>query len=191
MYELFFNEHAAWFTVPAFVGTVIFLIRVVMMFVGDLGIDFHQDLGIDIDAHHADPSEGFKLLSIQSLAAFCMGFGWGGLGALKGSDLGIPTSIAIGVASGGAMMWILGLALKAIHDLQISGNIDPEQAVGVEGTVYVSIPPAGEGQGQVQVIIDNRQRTYNAISTGPGLASQERIRVVGVNDPNTLAVAPA
>lgn len=189
MYEIFFNEHAAWFTVPAFMGTVVFLLRVVMMLAGDFGFDLHHDAGID--THHADPSEGFKVLSIQSVAAFFMGFGWGGIGALKGTGFPMLTSLAIAFVSGVAMMWILGLALKAIYDLQTSGNILPEEAVGAEGTVYANIPAAGEGQGQVQVIVDNRQRTYNAVSTGPALSTQERVRVVAVNDPNTLAVAPA
>lgn len=189
MYEVLFGEHAAWFTVPAFIGTAVFLIRVVFMLMGDLGIDLHHDGGGE--AHHIDPSEGFKILSVQSVAAFFMGFGWGGIGAYKGTGYELATSLAIAAGCGAAMMWILALALKAIYDLQTSGNIVAAQAVGAEATVYVNIPPAGEGHGQVQVIVDNRQRTYNAVSTGPALASQERVRVVGVNDPTTLSVAPA
>lgn len=188
MYEIFFNDYAAWFTVPAFMGTAVFLLRVIMMFMGDIGLDLHHD---GVDAHHADPSEGFKILSIQSVAAFFMGFGWGGLGALKGTGFGVPTSLAIALICGAAMTWVLGLALKAIYDLQTSGNIDAAQTVGAEGTVYVGIPPAGEGHGQVQVIVDDRQRTYNAISTGPALGYNERVRVVGMSDPSTLTVAPA
>jgi membrane protein implicated in regulation of membrane protease activity len=189
MYEIFFGEHAVWFTVPAFMGTVVFLLRVVMMFLGDFGLDLHHDAGID--AHHADPSEGFKVLSIQSIAAFFMGFGWGGIGALKGTGFSVPVSLVIAALCGAAMTWLLGLALKAIHDLQTSGNIEADATVGAEATVYANIPAAGEGQGQVQVIVDNRQRTYNAVSTGPALSTQDRVRVVGITDPNTLAVAPA
>lgn len=187
MYEILFSDQAAWFSIPAFVGTAVFLLRIVLMFIGDLGLDLHDTS----DLHHADPSEAFKILSIQSVAAFLMGFGWGGLGALKGTGYELLTSLAIAFFCGVAMMWVLGLALKAIHDLQTSGNIDPAQTIGAEATVYANIPAAGQGAGQVQVIIDQRQRTYNAVSTGPALASHERVRVVGVNDPTTLSVAPA
>jgi len=192
MYELFFSEDSLWFTIPAFVGTAVFLLRLAMMFMGDLGLDLHHDISLDgnADLSHSDPSEAFKILSIQSIAAFLMGFGWGALGGLRGTGLSPMVSALIGVGCGVAMMWFLAISLKAIHDMQTSGNIAAESAIGNEATVYVGIPAEGEGQGQVQVVIDERQRTYNAVSTGPSLPTHSRVRVIGIMDGNTLTVAP-
>jgi len=194
MSEIFFSDHAAWFTIPAFLGTFVFLLRLLLMTLGGAGLDLHHDLGLDahgdFDAHHGDTSSAFHLLSVQSIAAFMMGFGWGGLGALRGTGWSPVTSVLVGLVSGVVMVWLLGIMLKAAYDLQSSGNIVANDAVGSEGLVYASIPPSGEGGGQVQVIINQRQRTYNAVSIGPPLVTQSRVRVVGVVDQNTLTVAP-
>jgi hypothetical protein len=182
MYDLFFSDHAAVFTVPAIVGTVFFIIRLTMMLTLGMG-----DLGIDGD-HHGDSSEAFKVLSIQAIAAFFMGFGWGGLGSLKGSGWDWPTSVAVAIAGGAAMVWLLGILLKAVHDLQTSGNISMEDAIGCEGTVYATIPAAGHGAGQVRVVVDQRDRIYNAITEGESLPSNTLVRIVNVNSDHTLTV---
>src|SRR5690349_5707439 len=61
MYDLFFSNGAAWFTVPAFVGSAFFLLRIVMLLAGaghHLGIDGHMDVGHDGGAdHHTDSGQ--------------------------------------------------------------------------------------------------------------------------------------
>lgn len=190
--DIFFTGHAAWFTIPAFLGTAVFLIRLTFMLLGGMGLDFHHDFGghHGLDSAHHDGDSGFKLLSIQSIAAFLMGFGWAGLAGLKGSHWSLMTSIGAGAACGLALMWLLGVLLKGAYDLQSSGNVEIESAVGANGTVYVNVPESGSGRGQVMLILGDRQCTYNAVSTGPALASRSRVRVVGVNDDHTVTVAP-
>jgi len=191
MSELLSNK-AVFFTLAAVLGTALFLLRIAMMLLGGGDVDFHHDVSTDnfADAHHGDPSDSFKLISIQSVAAFLMGFGWAALGSLLGQGWNPLVSALVGVVGGVAIVWLLGLSLKAVYDLQTSGNVDTEQAVGCEGTVYVGIPAQGEGRGQVLVVVDDRQRTYDAISIGPPILSQARVRVIAVSDSNTLAVAP-
>ncbi|MBC7773437.1 MAG: NfeD family protein [Pyrinomonadaceae bacterium] len=194
MYDIFFSESAAWFTIPAIIGTGVFFLRLVLMSLGGAGIDMHHDLGMDVhtdfDAGHGDATHAFQILSIQSIAAFLMGFGWGGIGALRGSGWAPLTSVAVGILCGAAMVWLLGIMLKAAYDLQSSGNIVANDTIGSEGLVYASIPAIGDGGGQVQVIVNQRQRTYNAVSVGPPLATHARVKVVGIVDQNTLSVEP-
>lgn len=194
MYQIFFSESAAWFTIPAFIGTGVFFLRLLLMSLGGAGLDLHHDLGADmhgaLDAHDVDTSHAFHVLSIQSIAAFLMGFGWGGLGSLRGTGWSPLTSVAVGILAGAVMVWVLGLMLKAAYDLQSSGNIAAGDAVGNEALVYTSIPAQGDGGGQVQVIINQRQRTYNAVSVGPPLHTNSRVRVVGIVDQKTLTVEP-
>lgn len=195
MMELLFNDNAGWFAVPALVGTVLFLIRIVMLLVGGghMG-DFHAGdaggvhMGGAAD-HHSDSSEAFKAVSLQSIIAFMMGFGWAALGAYRGSQLSTLLSIAIGIGGGVAMVWLLGIMLKGMYDLQSSGNIDIHAAVGQEGDVYLTVPCRGEGRGQVRVTLQARQRIWNAITDGEALPTSTRVRVTRVNDDNTLTVS--
>lgn len=179
------NDGALWFTIPACIGTIFFLVQMVLMLIGG------GELGIDGDLDHGDPTDTFKILSIQSIAAFLMGSGWGGIAGLRAFDWSWSSSLIFGMVCGAGMVWLLAIVLKAVHDLQSSGNVRMEHAAGAEGTVYASIPGSGAGRGQVQVVVDGRQRTYAAISEGEPIPSHTRIRVVRVNEDRTLTVTPA
>lgn len=189
--EILFGGHAAWFTIPAVFGTTLFLLRLVLMFVGhaDLGVDV--DGGDAIDVHHGDGADAFKVLSIQTIGAFAMGFGWGGLGVLRGSEWPEWLAVPVGVASGVALVWLLAILIKGAYDLQSSGNVRLADAVGADGMVYVTVPGEEGGRGQVQLVLKNRQRMFNAVTRGPTLSSRTRVRVVGVNEDNTVTVEQA
>ncbi|NTV94050.1 MAG: DUF3108 domain-containing protein, partial [Thiobacillus sp.] len=87
--DVLLGGNAALFGVPALLGTLFFVGRLVLMLVAGDG-DLHQDVGIHVDAGtgdvsgHTDSSSAFKILSLQAVAAFLMGFGWGGLGIVRG-----------------------------------------------------------------------------------------------------------
>jgi len=213
MQDLFFGQGAAWFTIPALVGSVFFLIRIVLLLVGagahDLGMDFHDGGGAGAihagglgdahtggltgDAAHHDSGHDFQVLSTQSIAAFLMGFGWAALAAYKGSHWHWPAVTVAGGLGGVAMVWLLALLLKGMADLQSSGNIPLAAALGAEGDVYVNVPETG--QGQVRLTVSGRQRFYNAVTGSAGggepLPTGTRIRVIKVNTDNTLTVTRA
>lgn len=205
MLELFFGNNAGWFTLPALLGTFFFTLRLVLLFAAGVGadaVDVDIDAGgIDVDAggdvdlgdapdggDHADSTEAFKLLSVQAIAAFLMGFGWAGLGAFKGSGWRWEISLLSAVAGGIAMVWVLTLLLKLIYDLQSSGNVNIQDALGAEGTVYLTVPGDGK-RGQVRLVLDGRQRIFNATTEGDSIESKRRVKVTRVNSDNTLTVA--
>lgn len=192
MLQTLFDQRALLFTLPALLGTAAFLVRLGLMVIGGIG-DADVDTGLDVDADlgdtdATDSTDAFNLLSVQSVAAFLMGFGWGGFGALVGFGWGLPRSLLVALGFGAFLVWMLGLLMKAMYDLQSSGNIDIEDAVGVAGAVYANVPAAGEGRGQVRVVITDRARIYNAISDGGPLATGTTVRVVKTNDDRTLTV---
>lgn len=192
MVDLFLNDGAVWFTFPAVIGTAFFLLRVLSLLAGgghESGLDFHGDAGGG--DHHSDSGHDFQILSIQSIATFMMGFGWTALGALRGLGWEIPATIGLGCAGGIGMVYLLAILLKGMADLQSSGTISIEAAMGREGDVYVTVPGSGGGRGQVRVTLHEQQRIYNAVSTGEDLPSGTRVRVVKVNQDNTLTVARA
>lgn len=198
MQELFFGPVVTWFTVPALLGTAFFLIRTVSMFVGgdsgmdaDFDVDVDLDTGPDVDVDVDDSSHSFKILSLQAISSFFMGFGWGGLGAYRGGGWPLGTSAAFAVLSGVAMVWLLAKMLAWVHRLQSSGNVPMYHALEAEGTVYSSVPAQGSGMGRVRVVIDDREIYYRAVTDGEELSRSQKVRVVAVNDDNSVTVTRA
>jgi hypothetical protein len=202
MMDLFFGPVAIWFGIPALVGTAFFALRTTLMLVGGAmdadagGVDTDFDAGGgdsgtgagDVD----DSTAAFKVLSLQAISAFLMGFGWGGLGAYRGSGWPPMAAVLVGLVAGGAMMWLLGSMLRLLFRLQSSGNLPIYQALEAEGSVYAQIPAAGEGRGEVRVVIGDRERYYRAITAGSAIPTGAKVRVVSVNeDDNSVTVAEA
>jgi hypothetical protein len=198
------NGPAVWFGVPALLATTLFVLRMVLLLAGaHHGGDFHHDVPDSGPAdsgggHHADAKTSaaddavgaFKVLSLQTITAFAMGFGWAGIAALNGFHKPMVTCVLFGILGGVAMVWILALLLKAMHDLQASGNISLESTIGLCGDVYANIPPKGQGTGQVRVVVSDHMRIYNAHSADQAAPTATKVRVLAVNEDNTLTVIP-
>ena len=189
MEQLFFGDLAPWFSVPALVGTGFFLIRTLLMFVTGAEMDLHVDDGAGFDLDHGDTEGAFKVLSLQAISAFMMGFGWGGLGAYRGWGLPALLSVPIAFAFGAGMMWLLARLLTLITRMQSSGTIDLSAALLQEGTVYTAIPAKRTGKGVVRLVVDDHLRYYQAMSDGEPLSSKTKVRVTEINqDNNTVTV---
>ncbi len=188
-----FQQEALFFTVPAVLGTTVFLIRLGLMAIGGFadgvdGVDVDADVDLGAEVEGGDSTHAFELLSVQSIAAFLMGFGWGGVGGLLGFDWSFPMSMLTGAAFGVGLVWLLGLLMKAMYDLQSSGNIRIKDAVGAQGRVYTNVPAKGDGRGQVRVVVNQRARIYNAVSDGDAIVTNSDVRIVRVNEDHTLTV---
>jgi len=190
MLDKLLTGDAIWFGVPALVGTLLFVIRMVLMMFGGHGMDVdHGDVtdgGGAVDGH--DAAGAFKALSLQTMMAFAMGFGWGGILGMFTLRWDFGKSMLVGVAMGVFMVWLLALMLKATMELQSSGNVRLDQAIGTEADVYVQIPATGTGQ--VKVVVKDRMRIVNASWEGDGPAQASRVRVVRVNPDNSVVVTP-
>jgi hypothetical protein len=78
--------------------------------------------------------------------------------------------------------------MSAAMKLQGSGNVHLRDALGAEGVVYANVPAAGEGRGQVRVIISQRARIYNAVTEGEAIPTKSRVKVMRVNRDRSLTV---
>lgn len=184
------SSPAIYFTIPGALGLVFFILKTTITLLG-FGVDDPGGVDVPAGADDVHQASGFGILSVQSGMAFLMGFGWGGLLGLLPLGWSVPASILIGLAAGLVVMFGQAALWRAMFKLQSSGNIAISQAIGGEGVVYVGIPPAGRGQGQIRLVIDGRQRMFNAVSRASSeISSQTRVRVVGVNADNTLTVEP-
>ncbi len=197
MITYLFSDGAAWFSVPAFVGTLLFLVQMSGLTGGQDGDGSagHSGGHTGGDSGHGDPNgpEGHGnpfagVLSVQSCAAFAMGFGLGGLSALRGSDWGMGISIGVGVACGVAFVALLGLLFRQARRLNSSGNIGIGQLVGCEADVTVRIPAAGQGKGEIRAVVGDRERRCAATSSGEAIASRTHVVVERVNGDNSVLV---
>lgn len=198
MWDALFTGGAAWFSVPAIIGTLIFALKLVLMLVG--GSD-DLDLGGDASAGHAghmaDPNDALHghggllaVASLQGVSAFAMGFGWAGLGGLQTLKWPVMGAVGLGVVGGLAMVGLFLALLRGTRALQSSGNVNMATAVGAQGSVYANVPEAGQGRGQVKVIVSGRMRVLQATSTGPALSTGSRVKVARVNPDNSVVVSP-
>ncbi len=199
--DLLFGHGAAWFGVPAVLGTFFFLLRLGLMMMGgdgdmdtdiDADVDVDVDVDIDADAHDGlDATDAFEVLSFQTVATFLMGFGWAGLGSFRGAGWGAGASVLFGIAAGSGMVWLLAKLLKLVYGFQSSGTVSIRDALGTEGQVYLQIPGHREGRGQVRLVIGDRQRYFNAVTDEETIDSRTQVRIVEVNDDNTVTVSKA
>lgn len=192
-----FQSPALWFTIPALLGTGVFLIKLLMLLTG---LDHHGDSvtggdvgGGDGHGHHdgGDVSGSFKLVSVQAAFGFVMGFGWSGLICLKAFEW-TPSMSVLGAAVGGAAFgFLVSMLLHAVKKLESSGNVTMAGAVGHEADVYAAVPAKGEGRGQVRIVLGTRERIVQATSDGPALKTGSRVKVVHAHADNSIIVTPA
>jgi membrane protein implicated in regulation of membrane protease activity len=153
---------------------------------GDLDHEEHLE---DIDhGDHADVGTGgLKLLTIQGLTAFVMMFGLTGYALSRSSLLGSIMTIVLGVIVGFFAMWLIAKGFALMRSLQSNGTMQVYDAMGEEGTVYLTIP--AEGVGKIQITISGRLTVMDAVSQDKVvLKTGERVRVSEITTGGMLAV---
>ena len=144
------------------IGITALLVTVVQTTLTLIGIG-GDALDIEIDLPEDGHSTGIGLFSVQTISAFFLGFGWGGVVALEmGWNLFIAVVIAFNL--GGLLMAAMYFLLVGLLSLQARGNRDYGTAVGATAEVYVTIPANRGGNGQIQVLISGRVTTADAMT---------------------------
>ncbi len=205
------------FLMVAVPSTVILLIQSVMTFIGlgDHGADGsdsnaggganasggHFDTGghdvgssgghLDGHAAHANVQhgmDGFRFFTVRGIIAFLAVFGWTGAALM---DAVIPVLVFLfAFLAGLTAMVLIGLAFYAIVKLQAQGNLDYRFSIGLQGEVYLPVPPDRSGMGKVSITLQERLVEADAITDDKErLPTGSRIRVVGLSGNNVLLVS--
>ena len=144
------------------------------------------DMGDVDDGAIAGTEASFQLLSIQGIMAFVTMFGLVGLGCTR-SGLNGGLAVVAGTAAGLLVMYLIAKVFQFFKGMQSSGTIDMKNAIGQEGSVYLTIP--AEGTGKASVAIQGRKAIFNAVSEAKeDLPSGTAIRVTKVASGNVLVV---
>lgn len=194
MMDTLFGDLAPWFTAPALLGTGFLLMQMVL---GEVGGDGALDLDIDFDIEADHPGSEFGILSAQSVSAFFMGYGWIGLAAYRVLDIGFTGSALIAVAAGVGVAWLMISLLRLMLRLQNNTNVSIQQAVGLVGEVSITVPPPGQGRGEVVLVINSAHQNYFAVQDPvpgedpeqcPPIAARSRVRVVRAERAGNIVV---
>ena len=177
---------AIFFGTTAVVGGVLFLVRLILFFIGA----GDQDLSdVNLGADSIDPGvqdAGFQYISLQGVAGFFMMFGLVGL-AMLSSNVNGWISLAGAIVAGMVTLLLVGLIFQTMRRMQSDGTLRIANAVGAEGTVYLTIPE--HGTGQVQVTVQGGLKIFNAVSADhQRLPTGTSIRVVAIVSGNILKV---
>lgn len=160
-------------------------------------VDVDHDVGGDTQVgdhdhtvDHGDSSVFFRMLSFRALVAAATFFGWSGLAA---SESGLTEMRAFSVAIGAGLlaMYLVAWMMHFLTKLHAEGNVQIAQAIGANGTVYLSIPGNREGVGKIHVNVQQRTMEYSAVTAHEKLPTGMPVVVVGVVDNETLEVRPA
>ena len=172
-------------------GTVLFVIRLILMFSGMGGEDAHSADAGDMDGGDFDGADmdhtgemhdsdlSFKLLSLQGITAFFMMFGLVGWAVIRQGQYPSLVPIAAGTVAGLLTVWVMKKIFQFATALQSSGTMNLQNAIGQEGTVYLTIRPGQSGK--VQVSVQDRLSVLEAVTDGSEeIKTGESIRVVRV-----------
>jgi len=153
----------------------------------------HDSVGHDGVDHDSDLGSGAQwfvgVLTFRTVIAALTFFGLTGLaGTLNGWEPGLTLLVA--AAAGGGALFLVGWLMRSLHRLNADGTARIDRAVGVNGTVYLTIPGHKAGTGKVHVQVQNRTMEYQAITGSDALPTGSRVVVVAVLSPDTVEVAP-
>lgn len=202
------------FAFVAFPATALLLIQMVLTLFGlghaaDADVDVELDLSIDIDGdgipdipdisamdataigdHDTGFGAGLQLVSLRGIIALFAVGGWVGLALLRsGMDRGLAVLLA--VAAGALAMLLTALILKSFLRLQYNGSLDVKNAIGLSGTVYLTIPPVRSASGKVTLLLQERLAELEAVTDCElPIKTGAEVVVVGISGKTTLIVQP-
>jgi hypothetical protein len=140
---------------------------------------------------HGDHDTGIGLLTVRTVTAFFVGFGWTGAIMLN-RGYSMTAAIAAGTATGVVFLLATAFLIRNLLRLQSGGgNVDYNNAIGLIGTVYTTVPAAEAGGGQIELMIQGRLMMAEAYTKAAwNLKPNSKAKVVALIGRSTLLVEP-
>ncbi len=151
--------------------------------------DIDGEPSTDIQPHSSSSllPFGLKLISLRSILAFLAIGCWVCYTMIFFVEW--YYALIIAVASGFAAACLMAAAILGMERLQSDGNINPNNAAGKTGTVYLTIPPSRSGSGKINVLVQERYAEYEAITDSvEQIPTGTEIKVVSHVGGNVLLV---
>ena len=146
--------------------------------------------------HHGDmggDGDGFSwssFISIKTMAAMCLGVGFGGA-AFGENGFSIAAAVAGGMVIGLMLAGVFVVLMRGMYGLRSDGTTRLWEAIGHRGTVYLPIPAEDAAAGEIQVCFGGRMMNITAFTRGPKLSTGTDVLVISVRGDNALEVEKA
>lgn len=191
-------------------ATLILLIQTIMIIAGFGGggdMDMSGASGVDFDLDLPDTAEaaaaaqgdvgdgsGFSdfgimsLFTVQGIVTFLCVFGWSGL-VMIGAGIPVFIALVVGFALGFLAMFGVTKLIQISGRLAHNGTLNMKNLLGENGTVYLTVPAAGMGQGKVTVQFAERYIECSAVANeNEIIPNGAAIRVVDILANNVVVV---
>ncbi|MBR5467502.1 MAG: serine protease [Bacteroidaceae bacterium] len=175
----------------ALITSLLFLIQMVLTFIGIGDADTDMDFGGDADISDGstlDMGGAMQLFTIRNFINFLLGLGWGGV-CLHSL---IPNQMLLAAASfvvGLLFVYVFLLIYRQMSKLEKDGTFHIEDCVGSVVDVYLTIPAARTGVGKVQVSFQGSVQELIAVTDDEApIHSGAKVRVLGLLDASSVVV---
>lgn len=171
-------------------GTSIFVLRLLMMLFGGF-LDDAGGEGDHYDYHDGHDGASLQILTIYSLAGFCMMLGWTGLAMLQHYPGRPILAIVCAVSAGLTTMILAAWGQRLLRRLASPGTrFDIKETVGIRATVYQRI--VADTGGKILVMVDGMTRELVAFSDNAQVIdAMSAVVIVRIIDDHTVVVALA
>ena len=178
-------DAAAYFVV-AITSTSAYVLKLGLSLVGGSVETDVADLDADLDS-----TASFSLFSVLSVLAFLMGASWIGLAGRLNWGLGSLLAGTLAAGFGAALMTGSAGLMYAVQRMTHVPRYNLRSAVGRTGTVYLTVPAKGQGEGQVEIDVSGRRKIVAAVSEDYEIPAFAAARVIGVRKGNVFVLESA
>lgn len=156
----------------AVLATVLFVLKLVIFAVVGGDVEVHTDFNASFET-----DTSFDFLSIQSILAFFMGFGWVGHACLYEMGLRLRYAVLFSVLVGLLLMYLSAWLMFCVKKLNHRVKKDFSKSVGLEGRAYTNFAP--HSNGQIEIIFNGQLSVEEAINdTDNEIKSFSNIKIV-------------
>ena len=173
------------FWVFALLFSVLFLIQLVMSFIGG---DGDVSAGDADDYIGGDDGIGYQFFTIKNMIAFFTVFGWTGIAGING---GLSKGLTIGLAllAGSLMVVMMAALFRSMNKLKQSGTLQIKNAVGIIAETYLFIPAKRSGFGKIHTKVQGSLHELQAMTDDEEqIATGKLVKVTSVINDSILLV---
>ena len=165
-------------------ASAFFILQSIFTFIGigdNFELDTDFDAEVDLDVNIADGiNMTMHLFTIRGIISFFMVFGWTGFILTNSGEIGGIAIFFISLATGTLMLFLIALVYYMFEKLSQEGNMNFNDAIGKQGSVYIPIPNRSEGIGKVQIVVNGSLKTLDAIAKNKSIKTGSQVKVVGI-----------
>lgn len=164
------------FYYTAIVSTVLFVMKTFLFVIAGGDAEVVTDFNTEFEAETS-----FNFLSIQTILAFFMGFGWIGLAATKQWGLSVKTALIIAILFGLFLMVSTAYLMFLVKKLNKRVVKNYSSCIGQTAKTYTEFK--ANGSGQIEVSVEGKLSIENAVNiSDDNIKSFQEVKITDYKD---------